>query len=452
MDFVPPEILSHIFRITLQAGDVSISSRVGPLLVSQVSQRWRHVAISDSVLWATFKIDISPTTAAGHSSIVKLWLDRSSCQPLSITVCMDPFSHMEGSTSKVMQDIFTVLTSVSTRWKNLNLSLPNYSQKFCLGLCSAHSPILESLSFKLGNWSADEASQINTLLQYAPTLQKLTWSNRSSWASWDSPFDSGIEQLQAPWHSLTSVCLDTWITYKSAINILSYCHSIVHLDLRHFSYGPDTLGQVSSFEGTLICLLHLESITIYQLKLDEGLSALLDRLNCPNLKAFHYTCGFVELYTWPQSSFHNFLVHSKCSLQALMLEFTGITEPQLTQCLEQSSATLKKLEIYDARGDICVTDDLLKKMAVHKSVWGKFNGILFPNLETLILHNVVDCSDGALATTLRTRSVSYLSRIGAPCNPLHFARVHFSKRFKVTNKADIEYLDNQMDIMNMNVL
>ncbi|PPQ89693.1 hypothetical protein CVT25_014094 [Psilocybe cyanescens] len=453
---VPPEILSEIFKMTFSSDseDISISSESGPLLITQVCKTWRQVAVSDSSLWSSLRINVSHTTAINHPCIVALWLERSSFQPLSITVWIDPFSHLNPEARKIVQTILHLLSNVSERWVRLSMTLPASNRLFS-EFCASEAPHLESLSFKLGNWTTEEARSINTLLHRAPALRALQWSNRSSWGSWDAPFDSGMQHLRISWHNLTDILLDTWITLKTALEILKKCDSLINLDLRHFSYSPELLfepndpGQRdldSPDRPPYTHLPHLESLTIYQLKLDEGLSTLMERIIVPGLTHFNFTCGFIDHIKWPQSSFHNLITRSASHLQSLMLEYTGISQDQLVQCLQDCSPSLKRLEVYDARGDICVGDMLLDMLRVRSLHSFNNHTALCSNLTTLILHRVVECTDGALAQTLESRTTTYpsdqMQQSPMRCAPLRHADVIFSKRFFKTNQLDIHYLES----------
>ncbi|KAF9564799.1 hypothetical protein CPC08DRAFT_230988 [Agrocybe pediades] len=435
IDCLPPEILSHIFRETHSLIPLSISSRAGPLLISQVSRRWRHIAIKDASLWQLVGITILPTTALKHASIVKLWLRRSSRQPLSIAVWVDRFSQLSKKTFQVIRAIFHELASVSDRWESLHLSLPSYGRTLCAEFFASHFPNLQSLTLTLGNWTTEDAWQIKPILQHAPALQKLTWSNQSSSTSFDVPFNCGIKVVPDPtWQTLTDVRLDTCIACTSVLHILRQCQKLVRLDLPHF-YG----GDIDIREPSSIHLPFLETITIYQLRLNAGLSSLLNHLSCPNLKNFNYTCGYINR-TWPQSPFEDFLARSQCNLQSLVLEYTAINESQLMRCLKQTSSSLKTLEVYDARGVTCVTDELLAMLTMGKSMFGEPNDILCPNLQSLALHNVVACTNGALAAALQSRTACGISPMDIACSPLCSVNIRFSKRFIADNEGDIAYL------------
>ncbi|KIM45048.1 hypothetical protein M413DRAFT_24314 [Hebeloma cylindrosporum] len=435
---IPPELLAEIFVDTLPVDqDTPISPYAAPMLLAQVSRYWRNTAISHPSLWSSFAMELGEPTHPRRISLLLLWLERSSSQQLSLSVSMHIFdTPLTSETSKNVRSILSILFEHSHRWKRLSLALPGSNHLFS-DLCASNAPNLQYLSFKFGNWSSEESWDISNLMQCSPAIQELVWSSRSTCTSWDSPHDSGILNLRISWHNLSDVTLDTSVTLKTALDVLHKCHRIVKFDLRHFSDSPelheDTREQYSTQNP--FHLTHLETLTIYQHTLDYGFPALLDRLTCPNLRHFAFACGFLELVAWPQSSFHNLLARSGSHLHSLCLEFTGINEDQLIHSLEQNSSSLTRLEVYDARGDICVGDIFLDALQVTKTPFG-VTRVLCPRLDTLNLHHVVECTDGALATALRSRILHSDNSL----TPIRTANILFSKRYHATNPSDISYL------------
>lgn len=448
IDAIPPEILAEIFTHTLLVEqDTPISSHAGPMLIAQVSRKWRNTAISHSSLWSSFAIELGESTHPCRILLLLLWLERSSSQQLSLNISMHTFGNpLSSETSKIVKSILDILSEHSHRWKRVFFALPGSNHLFS-NLGASNAPNLQHLSFRLGNWTSEESWDINNFIKGAPAVRELVWSTRSSCTSWDAPHDSGILNLQILWHNLSDVILDTSITLKTALDVLHQCHRIVKFELRHFSDSPelheDTREQYSIQHP--FHLTHLETLTIYQLTLDYGFPALLDRLTCPNLRHFAFACGFLELVAWPQSSFHNLLARSGSRLHSLCLEFTGINEDQLIHSLEQNSSSLSRLEVYDARGDICVGDTLLNALQVTTTPFGETR-VLCPRLDTLNLHHVIQCADGALATTFRSRILH--SATNNYLTPIRTADIHFSKRYRATNPSDISYLQESYLYLN----
>ena len=441
----PTELLCEIFAAALPTtyDDAKISAHTSPLLVSQVSHEWRHTAISDPRLWSTFGVNITSATHPEHKSLVELFLRRSGSQPLSLSVTTDRFASKRPCDElQLTRSVLLSLYKESVRWKRLSIVLPSCNGHF-IELCNHKAPNLTELSLKLGSWSEKEAEPINILLSNAPALSQFTWNNRVSWGSWDVPFDGGLDQLHAPWPTLTTVVLDAWVSLKTTLDILRQCHSITSINLRHFANSPEiheaTTSDTDQYSAPLR-LKHLQSLSVYQLTLDTGLGALLDRLDCPSLNQFSFACGFITQVKWPQPSFHAFIERSECQLQTLSLEFTGIQEAALIQVLKQSTKSLTTLDVFDARGDICVGDDLLAMIKCRKTEFGKC-ATLCPKLRALKLSHVIDCTDGALADVLYSRTFNSIAQHGCSvCVPLLESEITFSKKFFQSNASDLRYL------------
>ncbi|CAA7259163.1 unnamed protein product [Cyclocybe aegerita] len=272
---VPPELLCQIFAATLPSSeDPDISPNSGAYLLTQVCQEWRHVAITDPRLWAAFKVSLRPSTSPTRVHAVILFLTRSASQPLSISlVAPDQFKQFDPDTRKLATSIIHLLTKHASRWSRISLVLPSSSTLFA-SLSTFPAPELTRLSLDLGNWTYEEASNINNLLMRAPALRHFSWSNRASWGSWDAVFDTGVEKLRAPWHALTNILLDTHVTFKVALAVLP---------------GRDQIATISS-EDPLKARIHLpylERLSIFQHTLDDGLSTLLTKSNGPN----HYAAS-----------------------------------------------------------------------------------------------------------------------------------------------------------------
>lgn len=443
IDLIPPEILVQIFSASFYLDDntdVILHSHQGPLLISQISRRWRQVALSASQLWSSLSITISPSTRPPNISMLKLWLKRSSSQLLSFTIIIEQFSLLNPDLVLLSQSTLQELAAESQRWKRITLFLPG-SQQLLRGIFIHGAPNLESASFQLGHWNADEINDINHILSLSPSLKILYWRNRATqWTSFDSPFESEIGNLQVSWNNLTDVDLTTWITWKTALDILRQCSKIVNFNLHHFAYGPD--GETKE-DYSPVLLNYLSSLGIYQLELDHSLAALFDKLICPALRHFHFTCGFIKFVAWPQSSFLDFLVRSACHLRTLLLEYTGIEEDQLLQCLGQCSSSLSCLKVYsNAAGSICIGDKLLDQLHPRSTAFGECI-TLCPNLRTLVLHYNIQCAEGALLTMLQSRTTLAIAQ--HHCTTCNVSIQHVSFRFAKScrpNEVDLISLRN----------
>ncbi|KAJ7683815.1 hypothetical protein B0H14DRAFT_3907761 [Mycena olivaceomarginata] len=71
---LPVEITSRIFRFCLPAhGRVAPSARSAPLLLAQICQQWRDVALSTSQLWSSLYINGGRIPQPCLENIVRTW-------------------------------------------------------------------------------------------------------------------------------------------------------------------------------------------------------------------------------------------------------------------------------------------------------------------------------------------------------------------------------------------
>lgn len=394
---IPVELFCEIFKNCLPEDAYSAVSRhAAPLLVSQVCATWRGIVLSTPTLWSSLRVSIIHIDRVPHISLIKLWLDRSRATPLSLCFELDKFPPVSATFIQLAASILDIFATVSLRWRSLKLVLPG-SHKLLHTIFDVRAPNLEVLNLDLRNWSQDETAEINLLLRSTLCLRRLSWSNRPSWGSWDTPFRDVVTTLQVSWCDITHLVFDTCLNLENSYQILRQCRRLVSCDLRHFAGGSPTVNLPS------LTLPHLISMKIYQHDPDEGLGYFFDVLRCPGLKIVSVTCGYVlDGFRWVHVQFKSFLCRSSCSLQSLSLEFTGVTEDQLTQYLQASNPSLSRLEVYGMGRDVCVTDTLLKMLTCRKVPIGR-RGPLCPNLRALILHNVLVSTDGVLSRMLTSR-------------------------------------------------
>ncbi|KAF8893899.1 hypothetical protein BD779DRAFT_1467500 [Infundibulicybe gibba] len=431
---IPPELLGEIFKkCLLNDTFVLVSTGSAPLLLSQVCSAWRNVAFSISTLWSSLRVVISRRASTPQLPLLNFWLERSCSQPLSLSLELDEFPPVPAELVAAALPILHFFSTKSSRWQSLRLVLPG-SHMLIHSVLGGSAPKLESLSLDLRSWRQSETAEIDLLLRSAPSLHQFSWSNRPSWGSWDIEFEDVIGTLQVSWGNMTRLVLDSWLTLEDSYDVLRQCHSLVDCEFRHFAGGSLTPSLVASQPS--LSLPHLESFKLYQHELNHGLGLLFDMLSCPSLQHIYLTCGHVNGVLWPQSQFAAFFSRSSCLLQTLSLEFTGVNEDGLTQILSMNSASLLCLEVYDARGDICVTDKLLVMLTDGED---STQPLLCPRLKTIVLHRVMASTDGGFARMLQSRL--------QPTS--HYASLHIPQFSRIEN-VDLDFSgDNSKNIIDL---
>ncbi|KAL1698550.1 hypothetical protein EV121DRAFT_217991 [Schizophyllum commune] len=102
----------------------SISVRGGPLSVTSVCQRWRHVALSTPTLWTDVHLNILTYSLGDAIARLQGLLERSGDLPLSVIVqnhCITPESDLVPA--------LQLLASHSARWEHADIALRN--SQFC---------------------------------------------------------------------------------------------------------------------------------------------------------------------------------------------------------------------------------------------------------------------------------------------------------------------------------
>ncbi|KAJ7165753.1 hypothetical protein C8R46DRAFT_996841 [Mycena filopes] len=79
---LPNEITSRIFAHCLPNGPVRPAPHTAPLVLAQICQHWRAVALSTCELWSS--IDLVAPYRDSASAVVKSWLARAKFHPLSL--------------------------------------------------------------------------------------------------------------------------------------------------------------------------------------------------------------------------------------------------------------------------------------------------------------------------------------------------------------------------------
>jgi hypothetical protein len=99
MRYLPTEIISHIFDLSLPAfdsswlnmGHHSVYPRLSdaPLLLCNICGRWRKIALSTPSLWCYLPLSVTFQNGSRMSTLLRTWFERSGAFPLWLSVCCD---------------------------------------------------------------------------------------------------------------------------------------------------------------------------------------------------------------------------------------------------------------------------------------------------------------------------------------------------------------------------
>ncbi|KIM37874.1 hypothetical protein M413DRAFT_13072 [Hebeloma cylindrosporum] len=172
---IPPEILSHIFILTLpnrvEWHEIKRSSLKRSMTLARVNRHWRNVAVSTPQLWTTILIDEKsfPKLDVAHDAeeicMPKLFLQRSGMCPLSLSV----------HTKEYNEEILATVVPLAERWHRITLDTP---MRMLVSLSPIYNrlPLLRTLEFKTTHWTIGTNPNHLTFFSNAPLLRYLILS------------------------------------------------------------------------------------------------------------------------------------------------------------------------------------------------------------------------------------------------------------------------------------
>ena len=354
--FFPPEILSHIFLLSLPTLDYDDHSimvlRKAVMFPGQVCKYWREIALSTPKMWSkiTFLSESDANAKLTHS-----WLSRSGSSPLSIClsnrISLDP----NKPTSPVLLDVI----AQSDRWKDLVFQAGDAS---IVGLPPVRHrlPYLQTLS--IANGTIISLTQTLDTFEIAPRLHSLTLGRNIS-----------LAKLRIPWNQLTycDIC-SLWST-GDCLELLRQSPNLVECTL---AFGNDVSHQAQ----LLVQHEHLRILSIHSC-LNDSIGPFFDNLTLSALETFSANCS--KSASWAQPQFLSLLSRSACPLLRLHLDFSfEFIDDDLMDCL-QLLPSLTELELRD-QSHVALTRSFFVRLTRYMSENGR-NGCLLPNLRVLRL-------------------------------------------------------------------
>ncbi|TFK52183.1 hypothetical protein OE88DRAFT_1807139 [Heliocybe sulcata] len=427
---LPPELLGRIFWFTLPTADyVYMRKDSSPLLISQVCQFWREVALSTPELWSSISLgaDDSQTLDGNwpHPYAVRTWLGRSGKYSLSIKV-----------------------TNYRTR-------------------AAAYLPVIQSFAQRLEDlylqtFPGATLHELFSNERIYPRLKRLAIHTAYSRQAFEGDLDVKacaplLESFKAivifpprfvpirvAWTQITEFRLCAMVTADCMLRLLRQCPQLVCMHILVFPMRETCQGPHVTHEGLneLIiggdnpCDVPFEFMTLPALhtaKIEFSLNRRREGLHMSSSSRFQ------------MSKFVDMAVRSHCVLQTLVLSGICVTANEWQRCFKLLPL-LRKLTVVEYKySDGFSTDGVLQVLACPEEGYE-----LVPRLQTLSLIGCSSWAKNLAAMLFQRRSLVHLAGLDAEeqeqerngltgashVDPLEHAYIYFRKRMDDQHARD----------------
>jgi F-box-like len=332
---LPPELLSTIFIFCLPEDWRSSSCRPlhAPMLLTQICGQWRSVAVSTPLLWSCISFEYWPVKMATKTPLLETWLLRSGGSTLSIRL------------HEVRVHITSLILPYSNRFQHLHITLPT-SMLDQISVIQDRLDLLETLTID----TVDDATWRDD------SLNVVSNSRSQCHAFYSAPrlrdvhigYGTSPRMLSLPWAQLTN-CLADSCNIDECLHILSQSSQLIKCKLE-----CSFKRRVISYAGGMLQLpnlLYLHLVTW----INPGI--LFDSIALP--AACSIRIDYMDIFSWPQSSFVSLLSRSLWSLSTLIFDTIPLTDTDLIRCL-QETPFLKQLEVLQCA--LCISHELVDRL------------------------------------------------------------------------------------------
>ncbi|KAJ7021809.1 hypothetical protein C8F04DRAFT_1241148 [Mycena alexandri] len=287
---LPPEITSHIFLDCLPFhGRVQPSSIKAPLVLAQVCQYWRDIALATPQLWSSIdmKLEIGQPNIPDKGTIALLlrtWLSRAKRSPISLTLRL-PYHQ------PISKEVISVIPAYAGQLHRLELQASDSDCETLRAMCSDF-PILRDIAITC--------------------YGSVHWLSAKSASHTSCPNGAFLQ----PYVSLHTLRLGE-MSVATLLDMLTDLPQLLHLDTKIDDYPPfDSVGVVP-------VTANLESLIIRgrEEAPDQAPDPpVLDYLTLPKLRRLelHYRLQLQALAS--------FCIRSACVLEHLRLQVFTETE------------------------------------------------------------------------------------------------------------------------------
>jgi hypothetical protein len=362
---LPIDILQEIFLHTLPTThNALMDSYDCPLLLTQICNGWRRIALSTPQLWSSIHIPVPPI-ARGHphhwgpihfgelpeefristlsclksyATSITNWLGRSGVTPLSISLYDPRDSFVPKEHYEIIIDSFLPFTY---RWKNLVLDTYSPFLTRIAALTESDVPFLESLTLHDITNNANDPNNPLPVWKSSGIVKshRLTKINYTQ-------LEDNIADFSFKWAQLTDIKLSQssydWgapnanITLTDIITVLSLTPRVINF---HSEIKLTHTDLASRSSMSLLPLLNLQKMVFHDGSAD--CRPLFDFINVPSL--LHLEFFPINLSSITVLS--TFLPQVSETILSLTTSYSFFVQPNhrpaLSQCQKLSSITIK---------------------------------------------------------------------------------------------------------------
>ncbi|EDR04080.1 uncharacterized protein LACBIDRAFT_330902 [Laccaria bicolor S238N-H82] len=372
---LPAEIKAAIFYKAVQLpcplydgeGDPVIT----PFFLGKICRDWRDLVWSSPLLWSNIRLCVTRRRCKAQANLLRDWLSRAASCPLS--VCLTSGEEPEAWDYNPPVEILTIFVSISARWKQAELYIPDNQLWFDTISAAQNSlPLLTTATVEFES-SSDERRPFR-LFSTAPQLSALHL------------FQPWFIDVPAPWHQLREFTL----TNSSVDEIRGFLHkasNIIHCSIRDID--SSTFNRASDLFSRPLALDRLEHIELrFEGRVNTASTLILGSVKLPSLREvfLHGSFIFTDAAILPR-------ITESFSASSLLEKFTlsGILSSDriLIQALE-NIPSIKELHL---KLDNPATENQLLTRELLQQLCPPHTNILLPNLRNFTFHGPTSLND-----------------------------------------------------------
>ncbi|TFK18335.1 hypothetical protein FA15DRAFT_760658 [Coprinopsis marcescibilis] len=360
-------------------------AQTNPIILGQVSSRWRSIALTTSTIWSSIYID---NPSLKEIPILASWIERSGTSQLELSLVKRQVQQDDDYTTR---EILSQLRPLIPRWKRVYLSfqLSEPTQRFLLGHSHTILPTnLQDLRVEVGGVQTPDLQVLYNFVQHAPKLQTFALRFVIGVLRRPRKYFNPIRHLSG--HCLTELQLSS-IFADILFPFLSSCQSLQILSLYALEGFASEKASHIPISSTL--LPELQSITVGGPS--SAISAVFPHLELPSLKELNLLFQFHNRRHDPYrstfvGSLEDLIYRSNATLERLTCCFHEVDLKDLFH-----SPALLDLKLLALPGAI---ESETLELLIHTPTLQ-----LFPKLETLIL-DACTSRDGLLSSVALSRT------------------------------------------------